>query len=1383
MARRRRIKSARDTRRPLGNVAVEPESTAREEWSPSTRFPIVGVGASAGGLDPITQLLHSVRSDTGMAFIIVLHLDPTHASRLTDIIARATTMPVAEVTDEPRVEANHVYVIPPGKNMIISKGVLKLLPREPRGIQRPVDVFLKALADDQRHLAIGVILSGMGTDGTAGLDAIKAEGGITFAQNESAQYEGMPRSAIDSGSVDFILPPEGIAREIARIVRHPFVAPAVPRAHARDADIEGILTALRYKFGVDFSEYRGSTLNRRIGRRMVLHKVETLKDYVGFLESNPGEVEALFQDILISVTAFFRNPEAFEYLRTHVFPRLAKKHSRFQPVRMWVLGCSTGEEAYSLAIEWRDFADESGLNLPIQIYATDLNEASIDKARAGFYGGAIAQDVSPDRLRRFFVESPGGYRIIKSIRDMCVFACHNALNDPPFSRMDLVSCRNVLIYLEPELQQRVVPILHYALQPEGFLFLGASETVGAYRDLLEVEDARHKIFVKKKQASWRAGPLIPTGQVPASALEPGAIPKVLRERGETMLDPIREADRAVLVQYSPPGVLVSEDWEIIQFRGDTGAFLAPGPGRPSANLLKMAREGLLVPLRTVLTRAKREDAPVREENVHVKSNGGFRVVHVQVIPIRPRPGRDRTFLVVFEDAEPKLPRLAAEKETTGVGDVSQAEQEEKDRLITRLTEELTATREYLQSVIEQQEVANEELQSANEEVQSVNEELQSSNEELETSKEEIESSNEELSTVNDELQNRISELNRANDDMSNLLAGVQTAVVIVSRDLRIRRFTPMAERLLNVVPGDLDRPIGEIKLNLEVPDLEALLVEAIETVRSSEREVRDRHGHWYSLRLRPYKSVENRIEGAVLMLVDIDSLKQNQETLRRQTELLEQVQEPMVIWTIDGKITYWNRGAERTYGHRKEQAVGRDRQKLLPTTSDPSEFMESLARTGQWTGELTRAHGDGRRIVVESRMMLVQERNGRRVVVETNHPITERKELEEALSQRAGELLEADRRKNEFLAMLAHELRNPLASIANTAQALRSPVKDPAMAVGAIELLERQIRIMTRMTDDLIDVSQVTQGRVRLTLEPADLVSIVTRATSLSGHQFAARGQKFSITLPKAPVFVLADTMRLEQVVVNLLDNATKYTPSGGNIVVSVSRDGNAPESGQARGKAVVRVEDDGEGIAPEMLGRVFDLFSQADQSLARVHGGLGIGLTLVRKLVELHGGTVEAESTGVGRGSVFTVRLPLAATTAAASPKARPVVEQPTRPRRILVVDDFADAADSLAVVLRSSGHEVRVAYAGEDALKAVEDMKPEVVLLDVGLPDMDGYEVARQIRSRPDSESILLVAITGYGQEEARQASKRVGFDRHLTKPVDPAALQIVLATRRDP
>lgn len=1381
MARRRRTKSTGGAQHPVGSVAVGPESTERDEGSPSAGFPVVGVGASAGGLDPITRLLHSVPSDTGMAFVIVLHLDPTHTSRLTDIIARTTTMPVSEVTNELRVEPNHVYVIPPGKNMIISKGVLQLLPREPRGIQRPVDVFLRALADDQRHLAIGVIFSGMGSDGTAGLQAIKAEGGITFAQNETAQYEGMPRSAIDSGGVDFILPPEGIAREIARIVRHPFVAPALPRAPTGDADMEGILAALRYKFGVDFSEYRGSTLNRRIGRRMVLNKVENLKDYLGLLESNPGEVEALFQDILISVTVFFRNPEAFEYLRTRVFPRVAKGHSRFQPVRMWVLGCSTGEEAYSLAIEWKDFADENGVDLPIQIYATDLNEASIDKARVGFYGGAIAQNVSPDRLRRFFVESRGGYRIHKPIRDMCVFACHNALNDPPFSRMDLVSCRNVLIYLEPELQRRVVPVLHYALKPEGFLFLGASETVGAYRDLLEMEDARHKIFVKKPP-SMRAGLPLPTWQAPASALDPGNYPKVIRERGETMLDPIREADRAMLVQYSPPGVLVTEDWEIIQFRGDTGAFLAPGPGRPSANLLKMAREGLLVPLRTVLARAKREDAPVREENVHVKSNGGFRVVHVQVIPVRPKPGRDRNFLVIFEDAEPKVPRLAAEREATGASDVSQAEQEEKDRLITRLTQELTATREYLQSVIEQQEAANEELQSANEEVQSINEELQSSNEELETSKEEIESSNEELSTVNEELQNRISDLNRANDDMSNLLAGVQTAVVIVSQDLRIRRFTPMAERLLNVVPSDLGRPIGEIKLNLEVPDLESVLVEVIVTVSSSEREVRDRHGHWYSLRLRPYKSLENRIEGAVLMLVDIDGLKRNQETLKRQTELLEQVQEPMVIWTIDGKIMYWNRGAERTYGHPKEQAIGRDRQNLLPTTSDPADFMESLVRTGQWTGELTRTQGDGRRIVVESRMVLVQEKNGRRVVVETNHPITERKELEEALSQRAGELMEADRRKNEFLTMLAHELRNPLASIANTAQALRAPVQDPAMAAGTIELLERQIRIMTRMTDDLIDVSQVTQGRVRLAMEPADLVSIVTRATSLSGHQFAARGQKFSITLPKDPVFVLADTMRLEQVVVNLLDNAAKYTPSGGSITVSVSRERIAPEGGRARGTAAVRVEDDGEGISPEMLRRVFDLFSQADQSLARVHGGLGIGLTLVRKLVELHGGTVEAESAGLGRGSAFTVRLPLAAATAAASPLAPAVVEQPTRPRRILVVDDFADAADSLAVVLRSSGHEVRVAYAGEDALKTVEDMKPEVVLLDVGLPDMDGYEVARQIRSRPDSESILLVAITGYGQQEARQASKQVGFDRHLTKPVDPAALRIVLATGRD-
>ncbi|HEV8458110.1 MAG TPA: chemotaxis protein CheB, partial [Methylomirabilota bacterium] len=760
-------------------------------------FPVVGIGASAGGIEAVKQVLQALPVDTGMAFVLVQHLDPTHASMLTEILSRATSMPVSEVTDQMAVEPNHVYVIPPGMNMAISQGTLRLSPREEiPGQHRVVDHFLHSLAEDQGHKAIGVILSGSATDGTLGLEAIKAEGGITFAQDDTAQHKSMPRSASAAGCVDFVLPPDQIGQEIARIARHPYVAPGAEadlEGAAREPNLGRVLEQLRFATGVDFSNYKRNTLYRRVTRRVVLHKMEGLGDYVRFLQSNPAEVEALYQDVLISITSFFRNPEAFEMLKGKVFPRLTQERSRHEPLRIWVLGCSTGEEAYSIAIAFAEFAEASGRQIPLQLFATDLNGAGIEKARAGIYSKTVTQDVSPERLRRFFVEMDGSYRITKSIRDACVFARHNVLSEPPFSRIDLISCRNVLIYLDPSLQQRVLAILHYALQPKGFLWLGGSETIGAYRDLFEIEDAKQKIYVKKLGATRVTVDLLPTlrGAEPRAASQPG------REVGGPGTDVQREADRLLLARYAPASVLINTDLEIVQFRGETGLYLAPAPGKASFNLLKMLREGLLVGVRGAVHKARRSEAPAREEDLRVKSDGGSRSVNVGVIPVKGNGGSEQFFLVLFEGAAPSpQPRAGqARRRSAKARATGRRERESSEQEIARLKQELAATREYLQSVIEQQEAANEELQSSNEEVQSANEELQSTNEELETSKEEIQSSNEELATVNEELHNRNLELSQSINDFVNLLASVQLPIVMLGSDLRIRRFTPMAEKL------------------------------------------------------------------------------------------------------------------------------------------------------------------------------------------------------------------------------------------------------------------------------------------------------------------------------------------------------------------------------------------------------------------------------------------------------------------------------------------------------------------------------------------------------------------------------------------------------------
>src|SRR5499433_3130434 len=1165
------------------------------------------------------------------------------------------------------VEPNHVYVIPPGVNIDISGGILRLSPRKDlRGQQRTIDHFLQSLAEDQHHRAIGVILSGSATDGTLGLEAIKAEGGLTFAQDNTAQHTSMPKSAVAAGCVDLVLPPAAIAQEIARISRHPFLARETEdqvETKAVEPSLRRVLDQLRAVTGVDFTQYKRNTLYRRITRRAVLHQMEALKDYAQFLQNNPAEVEALFQDVLINVTSFFRNPETFDVLKTKIFPALTRDRSRHDPLRVWVLGCSTGEEAYSIAIAFTEFAEINRLQVPLQIFATDLNGAGVERARTGIYPKTIAQGISPDRLRRFFFETDGMYQISKTIRDSVVFAKHNVLTEPPFSRIDLVSCRNLLIYLEGSLQQKAMSVMHYALKPNGFLWLGSSETIGGYRDLFEVEDTKHKFYVKK------AGqPRLP--QTFAGEFHRGQATEERRPREANVpgADVYREADRFLLNRYAPAAVLVNSELDVIQFRGDTGQYLSPAPGKASLNLLKMLREGLLVGVRGALHKARREEAPVREQGLRLKTDGALRNVDVNVIPVKgSNAGNQPHYLVLFEEPlarrlpEPPEKRKKQEKPTERSRRNEEAVATQGE--VARLAQELAATREYLQSVIEQQEAANEELQSSNEEVQSANEELQSINEELETSKEEIQSSNEELATVNEELHNRNTELGQTNNDFVNLLASVQLAIVILGPDLRIRRFTPMAERMFNLIAADVGRPVTDIHLGLGVPDLAAMLLEVVDTISVKELEVQDKDGRWHILRLRPYRTLDNRIDGVVLVLLDVDDLKRQQEILRRQNELLDQTSEAIFIWELDGGITYWNRGAEETYGFTRDEALGRKSYELLNSSPRASSFLDVLRRQGQWTGELTNVRRDGMRVVVESRMMMGRDGGQSKLVFETNTPLTERKRVEEDLRRQASVLVAADRSKDEFLALLAHELRNPLAPLTNALQILREPTAAPPLLDRARDVMNRQVQNMARMVDDLLDVSRIAQGRIDIRKEPVNLTAIVERAVESARSDVQAREQEFVVSMPDRPVIPDADPLRLEQVLGNLLSNASKFSQQGRRIWLTVDEPADA--------HVTIRVRDEGIGIAPEHLPQVFQQFMQVDSSLSRATGGLGIGLSIVRHLARLHGGTVEASSNGLGQGSEFVVRLPMLSMTLSERPSRASEasgVPSSSRSRRILV-------------------------------------------------------------------------------------------------------------------
>ncbi|HZC36102.1 MAG TPA: chemotaxis protein CheB, partial [Chthoniobacterales bacterium] len=725
-----------------------PKNPSAAESSSSKLFPIVGVGASAGGLEAFSELLRQLPEKTGMAFVLVQHLDPTHGSVLPEILARTTRIPVKEVTDGTRVLPDHIYVIPANTDMVIEGGVLRLRVRMlVRGQHKPIDLFFHSLAEERGGRAIGVILSGTASDGTAGCTAIKAAGGITFAQDEeSAKYSGMSRSATNAGCIDLVAPPKKIARELVRIGQHPYIAPTIAQREeaspiATGTELEELFSLLRDATGVDFSHYKQTTLQRRIKRRMVIHRLEKLKDYIRYIKQNQGELDELYRDILIHVTGFFRDREAFDALRKTVFPALFRdRKPEDGPVRVWVPGCSTGEEAYSIAIAlveymWdqaRDVSLASATNKVVQIFASDISDAALERARSGLYTEAAVTEVSPERLQRFFVKlEGGGYQISRSIRDMCLFAKQNLAHDPPFSNLDLISCRNLLIYLGPVLQKRVIPTLHYALKPNGYLLLGGSENLGAFTDHFTLIDKRYKIYHKK----WTTARLITYFTGPDYSLRKPEASKARR-----MLPPgfsvEREVDRALANRFIPASIVVNDEMEIVEFRGRTGAYLEPAAGQPTFSLSKMAREGLLVDLRPLLSKAKKNNATVRKEHVRVKSNGATREVNLEVIPVRGQGARDRLYVVVFQDAIQEASHAASSKRHVPTEARKQSPlQHEKESL----RRELTELREQLQSLIEDHETTLEEYRSANEEVLSTNEELQSANEELETAKEELQS--------------------------------------------------------------------------------------------------------------------------------------------------------------------------------------------------------------------------------------------------------------------------------------------------------------------------------------------------------------------------------------------------------------------------------------------------------------------------------------------------------------------------------------------------------------------------------------------------------------------------------------------------------------------
>lgn len=897
--------------------------------TPQPAFPVVGLGASAGGLAAFEAFLDAMpaHADTRMALVLVQHLSPDHDSMLAELVARHTTMEVKVVTDGMKIEPGCAYIIPPNRDMALFHGALRLIePTGSRAQHRPIDYFFRSLATEQGERAIAIVLSGTGTDGTLGARAIKDNNGLVIVQeSSSAEFDGMPRSALAAGVADLVLPPAEMPAQILEYLGH--VSSPEKRTEAL-AEGEGLMTVcmlLRDHTGHDFSQYKSNTMARRIQRRMAIHRIEDIDSYVRLLREREEEIHELFRDLLIGVTSFFRDPEAFATLAEQVIPKLFADRSAADEVRIWVAGCSTGEEAYSIAILVQEHLESIERAFPVQIFATDIDGRAIEQARQGAFPGSIANDVSPERLERFFSHDPTGdtYRIDKSVRDKIIFSEHSITKDPPFSRLDLLVVRNLLIYMDAALQRRLIPLFHYALKPEGVLFLGTAESLGDHAPLFTSVSRKWKVYRPTNQrraakARWRPFSL------PAAAEQgPVAGPRVRRQLAMTPANLTAVLAQAVLQHVAPVAVLIDGRGEILYIHGRTGQFLEPAPGDPGMNILDMARAGLRRELTTAVHRAVTDNRPIRYAGLELDSNGERLAATVTVRPVELRGASAPSpplFLVVFEASEKGDSNAAPAPAVERLGD------EDADSL-SRLQRELRAKEDYLQSTLEELETSNEELRSSNEELQSVNEELQSTNEELETSKEEMQSVNEELATVNAELQSKVTDLSRVNNDMNNLLAGTGVGTLFVDHELRIARFTPSATQVINLIQSDVGRPVEHTVTNLVNYDR---LVEDIQHVLDSlttvDAEVQTKAGTWYLMRIRPYRTLANVIEGAVITFVDINLRKQAEAEVREAKQLAEAIvqtiRDPLLVLDEDARVLIANDAFCRTFGLLRTGIIG-----------------------------------------------------------------------------------------------------------------------------------------------------------------------------------------------------------------------------------------------------------------------------------------------------------------------------------------------------------------------------------------------------------------------------------------------------------------------------
>ena len=1318
--------------------------------SVSEPFYVVGIGASAGGLEALEQFFEQMPADSRLCFVVVQHLSPDFKSMMDELLARRTRIPIIHVEDGIEIRPNAIYLMPPRKEMILSAGRLFLTDKDPtQGFALPIDRFLRSLAQDAGIRSIGVILSGTGSDGSRGIRDIHEAGGLVVVQSEeSAKFDGMPRSARETGLVDLVLPPADMPDAILKLVRFRRFPeaqgneePVVP-----EVGLQAIFRMLRAEYGIDFSQYKPSTVTRRVERRLLLNQSMDVEQYVDRLSENSGELNQLYKDLMIGVTQFFRDREAFHRLAIEELPRLLAGIKDDQEFRVWVAGCATGEEAYSLAIIIHEQLALLRRQPTVRIFATDAHRASLDFASAGIYSAESLNAVSPQRREQYFVQKGDGFQVVPQLRKMIVFAPHDLLKDAPFTRLDLITCRNLLIYLQPGAQKKVLSLFHFGLKAGGVLFLGPSESPGDLSDEFEPVDDHWKLYRKRRDVRLRPDfrLLLPSGlpQKPRSNAAYTTSPAASDRLQQAVYDRLLE-------EHMPPSFLINDRKELVHCFGGAGKYLEVRNGRATTQFLELVGTELKMILLGALARAEKQMLPVVFTGIRLPAeSGGESLMRLTVKPLHDRISGLTSYLVILDDMQQSAPPREEAAIDLGVASREQ---------VLALEQELSHTRENLQAMIEEQESSNEELQATNEELVASNEELQSTNEELH-------SVNEELYTVNAEYQHKIEELTQVTADLENLLLATDVGILFLDRNLCIRRFTPRVGKLFNLLPQDIGRAITGFTNLLDEPLIDALQ-QVLLSGKPIEKEIQDSDGNSYFLRILSYQISPAALEGVVLSLIDISPLKKAEARLQHLSAIVECSADAIVGKDLDGTIVSWNRGAEAMYGYQADEVVGRNARMLYPPQSaDQFDTVLKSIRAGEsFTGEHQRQRKDGSIIEVQHTVSPIRDTHGRVVGASgISRDITARKQAEREIQQ-------AIRNRDHFLAMLSHELRNPLGAILNASQLLEEAhlTGEPG---AACQVVNRQAEQMGLLLDDLLDVARVTQNKIVLRREECLLADVIAAAMDAVQPIITSREQRLDVTGLDSDTRVHGDPARLQQVVINLLKNAAKYSPPGETISVRLGR-----ESGQA----VLQVTDRGVGISPEMLDRVFELFVQSNETLDRADGGMGVGLTLVRAIVELHGGTVVARSDGYNTGSEFTVRLPLLPDSAPRrnSSATADLGTGPARRFRIAIVEDNADSRATLQALLQLDRHEVDVAADGLEGIQLISDWHPDVALVDIGLPGLDGFEVARRIRAEQLRPAPFLVALTGYGFPSDRQKALAAGFDMHLVKPLKRTQLKKLL------